>query len=99
MHTEIINAHRLGLIVNPVAGIGGRVGLKGSDGLEIQQRAYELGAVSESQNRTIQTLERLLPIQNTIELFTYPKEMGEEAARSCGFNPQIIGHIQQIIFG
>ena len=94
MQTENNNAPRLGLIVNPVAGIGGRVGLKGSDGLEIQQRAYELGAVSESQNRTIQTLERLLPIQNKIELFTYPKEMGEEAARSCGFNPQIIGNIQ-----
>ena len=35
---------RLGLVVNPVAGLGGRVGLKGSDGVGIQAQARRMGA-------------------------------------------------------
>jgi len=88
-------AKRLGLIVNPVAGIGGRVGLKGSDGAEIQKRALELGAVPQSLNRAIQALERIKSMKGAFEVITYPGEMGEDAARECGFEPMVIGSIKQ----
>jgi predicted polyphosphate/ATP-dependent NAD kinase len=84
---------RLGLIVNPVAGIGGRVGLKGSDGAEIQKKALALGAVPQSLNRAIQALERLKSVDE-LEIITYPGEMGEEAARACGLEPTVIGSIR-----
>jgi predicted polyphosphate/ATP-dependent NAD kinase len=81
------------LIVNPVAGIGGRVGLKGSDGAEIQRQALALGAVPQSQNRAIQTLERIRSV-DSLEIVTYPGEMGESAARACGHEPTVIGVIE-----
>jgi predicted polyphosphate/ATP-dependent NAD kinase len=85
---------RLGFIVNPMAGIGGRVGLKGSDGAEIQQKALALGAVPESLNRAIQALERVKVIKDDLEVFTYPGEMGEDGARACGFEPTVVGVIK-----
>ena len=42
---------RLGLIVNPVAGMGGRVGLKGTDGMS--DAARKLGAEPVSEARTL----------------------------------------------
>jgi predicted polyphosphate/ATP-dependent NAD kinase len=84
---------RVGLIVNPVAGIGGRVGLKGSDGAEIQRKAFALGAVPQAMDRTIQALERLRSVSD-LTIITYPGEMGEDAARRCGFDPQVIGAIE-----
>ena len=82
---------RFGLIVNPVAGIGGRVGLKGSDGVEVQQRALRLGAVPQAGQRAALTLQSLTAQRETFELVTPPGEMGEQAARSCGFEPQVVG--------
>jgi len=88
-----VERKKLGLIVNPVAGIGGRVGLKGSDGAEIQKKALELGAAPESQDRAIQALERIKGVDG-LEIVTYPGEMGEDAVRSCGFEPTVIGSIE-----
>jgi predicted polyphosphate/ATP-dependent NAD kinase len=90
---EKVQAKKLGLIVNPLAGIGGRVGLKGSDGSAVQRRALELGAVPEAASRTAQALEGLAPLREALELITYPGEMGEEVALACGWSPHVIGSI------
>jgi len=84
----------LGLIVNPIAGIGGRVGLKGSDGPEIQRRARELGASPVAPERARQALRRLADLAPGIQLITWPAEMGEQVARSSGFAPIVIGSIR-----
>ncbi len=82
---------RLGLIVNPVAGLGGRVGLKGSDGVEVQQQALALGAEPQAQQRAAQALAVLLAMRDDLELLTPPGEMGELIARQSGFSPQVLG--------
>ena len=84
---------RLGLIVNPVAGLGGRVGLKGSDGADIQQKARALGAVPEVDYKTTTALKALLPARESVELLTCPGEMGERAARRAGLEPLVSGSI------
>ncbi len=88
---------RLGLIVNPVAGIGGSVGLKGSDGAEIQKKALALGAEPQALNRAIQAVERIQSAfaKGDLEAITYPGDMGEDAVRACGFEPTVIGSIKR----
>ncbi len=84
---------KLGVIVNPIAGIGGRVGLKGSDGEEILKKAIKLGAKSESPDRAIEAFKVISKIKGEVEAFTYPKEMGEYELQKAGFTPKIVGQI------
>ena len=85
---------KLGLIVNPIAGMGGRVGLKGSDGAEILQAARDLGATPNAPRRAADGLSRLRSIRDDFELITYPGEMGADEAAACGFEPTVLGSIQ-----
>jgi predicted polyphosphate/ATP-dependent NAD kinase len=88
------NRKRLGFIVNPVAGLGGRVGLKGSDGLAVQQQARELGAVPEAPDRAAEAMKMLKKSAGDLEkIVTCPTDMGENVAVRCGFSPIIIGDI------
>ena len=75
---------RLGLIVNPVAGMGGRVGLKGTDGAESLARARELGAMPLAPARAGQALAILSAAREAFSLLTCPGAMGEAVAASCG---------------
>jgi predicted polyphosphate/ATP-dependent NAD kinase len=88
------NQKKVGLIVNPIAGMGGRVGLKGSDGEETLRRARQLGAQPTAPGRVVQALAGLKPLADQIELITFPEQMGEMEARQAGFVPRVIGHIQ-----
>lgn len=91
--TREVEEMKLAFIVNPIAGMGGRVGLKGTDGKEVLQKALELGAVAESPKKSMLALEELLPIKDQIELYTYPKAMGEDEAKEIGFDPIVLGQI------
>jgi predicted polyphosphate/ATP-dependent NAD kinase len=71
----------IGLIINPVAGMGGRVGLKGSDGFEVQKQARSLGAVPEANNRTLITLKEIC-LDHVNDILTGPGQMGETCACS-----------------
>lgn len=88
-----MNKKRIGLIVNPVAGIGGRAGLKGSDGPEIQAKARAMGVIAQSGTRTGVALSLLHQEKAQFELLVAPGEMGEDAALCAGFSPIVVGKI------
>ena len=81
---------KLGLIINPVAGLGGSVALKGSDGAETTEKALALGAEPKANLRTTQALELLLPYKSQIQIFTVNGDMGEACAKALGFDTEVV---------
>jgi len=81
----------VGLLVNPVAGMGGAVGLKGSDGEETQRRALEMGATRVSPGRAVAALTVLKAALPGVTFYTYPGPMGEDECRGAGVDAKVIG--------
>ncbi len=84
---------RIGLIVNPVAGMGGSVGLKGTDG-EMHERALELGAEPVTPERTRDTLAHL---ERTDEMafLAAPGQMGAAYLEDVDVPVTMIGEIDE----
>lgn len=80
---------KVGLIINPVAGMGGSVGLKGTD--HVVEEAVRRGAVPRSENRAKTALLELLPEKERILICTGPGAMGGELTRKMGFQVKIFG--------
>jgi predicted polyphosphate/ATP-dependent NAD kinase len=81
----------IGLIVNPVAGMGGAVGLKGTDGKAIVNRAISLGAKPVAPVRAKAFLSELSPVKDSVRLVVGAGDMGEDEAKRLGFTYKVLG--------
>ncbi|SNZ13210.1 Predicted polyphosphate- or ATP-dependent NAD kinase [Natronoarchaeum philippinense] len=80
---------RIGVVVNPVAGMGGRVGLKGTDG-KVEQ-AVERGATPRAPDRATEAIESLARhAEADIEVLAAGGAMGADAIRATGVEPTIV---------
>ena len=84
---------RIGLVINPLAGIGGAVGLKGSDGADVVEQALSLGAEKRAVHRVAQVLQHLLPLREQIEFIAAPGEMGADLCHAQGFDCTTAGDV------
>lgn len=82
---------KLGVIINPYAGLGGRVGLKGSDGPDIVERALAMGGVPEAAKRASLALELLTELAELPEILTYGGDMGEAELTALGISHKVLG--------
>jgi predicted polyphosphate/ATP-dependent NAD kinase len=80
---------RIGFLINPIAGMGGRVGLKGTDG--VVDQAIELGAQPIAHRKAAETLGKTCWLLEqsaeppAVEWATCSGNMGADALRGAGF--------------
>ena len=82
----------LGLIVNPIAGIGGRLALKGSDDRAAVDRAVRNGAPPVAAARARRTLHVLRAQAPGIEVLAAGGGMGAELAEELGLAVTLLGY-------
>jgi predicted polyphosphate/ATP-dependent NAD kinase len=87
---------KIGFLINPIAGMGGRVGLKGTDDLAAE--AIRRGAKPIAAGRALETLRHLRATldrrvgQAALSWITCSGSMGEDALREAGFGEMSIVH-------
>jgi predicted polyphosphate/ATP-dependent NAD kinase len=87
----LLNLKTIGLIVNPIAGMGGSVGLKGTDGEEILERALSLGAKPVAPQRAEIFLSHLKHLSGDVAVLVGAGWMGEFEAQNVGIEHTVIG--------
>ncbi|MGO4490206.1 ATP-NAD kinase family protein [Microbacterium sp. 2RAF4] len=80
----------IGLVVNPVAGVGGPAGLAGSDGADVQRLAIARGARSRVQERAVLALTTFAERHPGLVIATAPGAMGADAVRAAGLAPRVV---------
>ena len=78
---------KIGFVVNPVAGMGGKVGLKGTDG--VLKQALKLGAKPVASGKAVETIKEFISKYSTkdeIQWFTCSGKMGGDELEKAGIN-------------
>jgi len=86
-----VTVKKIGFIVNPIAGMGGAIGLKGTDGKGILDKAIMLGAKPIASIRAETFLSELTPVKHCISLFVGAGDMGEIVAKKQGYRYTVVG--------
>jgi predicted polyphosphate/ATP-dependent NAD kinase len=80
---------KIGLLINPLAGIGGAVALKGSDGAAIVDEAFARGAHPQAAQRALEAL-RHIGDGIALPVFTVGGDMGEAVLEKLGLVVQVV---------
>lgn len=84
------NGPVLGLVLNPVAGLGGPAGLKGSDGREVQNAARARGSVPRAGSRAEHALQAVARSSPNTVILTAAGSMGADAVRAAGLTAHVV---------
>ena len=90
---------RIGLLINPYAGIGGTVALKGSDGEAIREEALRRGAELRAVQRARRTFTTLAAADVPVQLCCWDGAMGADALSGLGLGPMWKAFAQTICGG
>jgi predicted polyphosphate/ATP-dependent NAD kinase len=80
----------IGVVVNPVAGVGGPAGLVGSDGEAVQREAFQRGARPRAAARATAALAVLAAAHPGLEVLTGGGPLGEDVVRAAGLRPRVV---------
>ena len=86
---------KIGLVINPFAGVGGRVGLKGSDGDEIREKSLALGAQQLAMQKTKNCLIQCQPLLAKFKVYTVAGDMGATVCEQLGLDYEIVYQAQE----
>lgn len=91
---EIIQKLSLGVVINPMAGIGGPTGLKGSDGAATVDEALARGGELRAESRALRCLQQLTSVRDRLQVVTFAGAMGESVLQQAGIDARVIGQPQ-----
>jgi predicted polyphosphate/ATP-dependent NAD kinase len=86
LHPITTFVKKIGLVINPIAGMGGAVGLKGTNGEEVLMEAIKRGAKPSSPDKAAITLKYLVDLDDgDVQILTCSDDMGENSLKKVNF--------------